>query len=339
MPLQIIGKKSWNPRKPENIERVARDKAAVEAKQKDNDRITEEYQTACRLASLRGEEPPPPPELENPNEAWRSLPRQGNLSIQPHKDRKRRRERDEDETDYAIRVARLDQADAEAPREISSSQRDPKRRKPNDAPLIDSTGHINLFPDADPANKPSSHHNATNIDDRKERARKDRELARLAAADPMNPSNRKASEEIRRYEASVAAEAIKAAEREDARKREAANEDPFLAALMADVYKAEEAQRRRRAERRARGEPSQSPERFYKETVEDLRGQWEDGRREDDGRRVERKGTEKRRHRHSHSAHRDRDRDDEEDRHNRHRQRHSNREHRRAGESPGRSRC
>lgn len=99
-----------------------------------------------RIQILRGERvptpPPPPASRESPQ-----TPRQDRRSLDDGRARiKRRRLAGEDDTDRDIRVAREDAAQAVAKRDELSlaSQRD---RKDTQVSIVDSAGHINLFPE------------------------------------------------------------------------------------------------------------------------------------------------------------------------------------------------
>ncbi|KAL5000252.1 hypothetical protein BDV10DRAFT_40248 [Aspergillus recurvatus] len=140
MPLHLLGKKSWNVYNPENIARVRRDEAQAKAQEEEDERRMQEVDSERRIRILRGERPPTPP--PPPSQATSQAEKK------PHADytgghRKRRRLAGENDTDRDIRFAREDAELALAKREELVHDRKSK----NDAPLHDSDGHINLFPE------------------------------------------------------------------------------------------------------------------------------------------------------------------------------------------------
>lgn len=137
MPLHLLGKKSWNVYNPANIERVRRDEAAAQAREEEAERRMDEYDAARRMAILRGEKPPsPPPDLIEEGQK----PRREDTSRGP----KRRRLAGEDDTDRDIRVAREIADQGRETREQLLKRNESKQ--PSDAPLMDHSGHIDLFP-------------------------------------------------------------------------------------------------------------------------------------------------------------------------------------------------
>ncbi|RAL01799.1 uncharacterized protein BO80DRAFT_405743 [Aspergillus ibericus CBS 121593] len=138
MPLHLLGKKSWNVYNQENIERVRRDEAQAKAREEEEERRMQEIDAERRIQILRGERPstPPPP----PSASSVSQPDRKAYTDDTGRSRKRRRLAGENDTDRDIRVAREDAQSALVRRE----QHAPARS--SDAPLHDSTGHIDLFP-------------------------------------------------------------------------------------------------------------------------------------------------------------------------------------------------
>ncbi|GAD95273.1 conserved hypothetical protein [Paecilomyces variotii No. 5] len=138
MPLHLLGKKSWNVYNAENIARVRRDEAQAQAREEEEERRMQEIDAERRIQILRGERPstPPPP----PSEATTDQ-RDRRHGDEGSRYRKRRRIAGENDTDRDIRFAKEDAALSLAKREellgFSSG----------DAPLVDSAGHINLFPE------------------------------------------------------------------------------------------------------------------------------------------------------------------------------------------------
>ncbi|KAL1646363.1 60S ribosomal protein L19B [Diplodia intermedia] len=138
MPLHLLGKKSWNVYNPANIERVRRDEAAAQAREEEAERRMDEYDAARRMAILRGEKPPSPPSELLEEEGQKSN-REG-ASRGP----KRRKLGGEDDTDRDIRVARETAEQGRETREQMVKRNESKQT--SDAPLMDHSGHIDLFP-------------------------------------------------------------------------------------------------------------------------------------------------------------------------------------------------
>ncbi|PWY80296.1 hypothetical protein BO94DRAFT_521132, partial [Aspergillus sclerotioniger CBS 115572] len=138
MPLHLLGKKSWNVYNTGNIERVRRDEAQAKAREEEEERRMQEVDADRRIQILRGERPstPPPP----PSAPSASQPDRKAYTDDTGRSRKRRRLAGENDTDRDIRVARENAQSALVRRE----QQAPARS--SDAPLHDSTGHIDLFP-------------------------------------------------------------------------------------------------------------------------------------------------------------------------------------------------
>lgn len=104
----------------------------------------QEVDAERRIKILRGEEPSPPPPPPSPPSV---TPHEKLRGEEPGRHRKRRRIAGENDTDRDIRWAQEDAAQALARREKQNVSRS------SDAPLIDSTGHLNLFP-SESAQKP-----------------------------------------------------------------------------------------------------------------------------------------------------------------------------------------
>ncbi|RLL98223.1 hypothetical protein CFD26_100875 [Aspergillus turcosus] len=137
MPLHLLGKKSWNVYNPENIARVRRDEAQAKAREEEEERRMQEIDAERRIQILRGERPStPPPPPSAPSDTRRDRPHGEDAG----RYRKRRRLAGENDTDRDIRLAREDAQLMLAKREELAVS------KTSDAPLLDSTGHINLFP-------------------------------------------------------------------------------------------------------------------------------------------------------------------------------------------------
>lgn len=148
MPLHLLGKKSWNVYNPENIARVKRDEAQSKAREEEEERLMQDVDAEHRIKILRGEHastpPPPPPPLPASSTKAPKLPeRESGNDSGFH--RKRRRITGEDDTDRDIRFAREDAQRAISKRdELSHSSK--RNGKDHEAPILDSNGHINLFP-------------------------------------------------------------------------------------------------------------------------------------------------------------------------------------------------
>ncbi|GFF93239.1 uncharacterized protein C5E4.10c [Aspergillus lentulus] len=137
MPLHLLGKKSWNVYNPENIARVRRDEAEAKAREEEEERRMQEIDAERRIQILRGERPStPPPPPSAPSDTRRDRTHGEDAG----RYRKRRRLAGENDTDRDIRLAREDAQLMLAKREELAVS------KTSDAPLLDSTGHINLFP-------------------------------------------------------------------------------------------------------------------------------------------------------------------------------------------------
>lgn len=131
----MLGKKSWNVYNQDNIERVRRDEAAARAKEEAEEQRMQQIDTERRMQILRGEIPTPLPEIEDkPNDGGRE-----DSSYGSGRERKRRKKAGENDTDFEMRIAQ-DQTLA------SDSKKQIVLRGSVDAPLVDHSGHIDLFP-------------------------------------------------------------------------------------------------------------------------------------------------------------------------------------------------
>jgi len=95
----------------------------------------QEIDAERRIQILRGEEPTPLPAIEDKSE-------DGTRESHSHvsgRDRKRRKKTGENDTDFEMRIAHEQTSSSNAERRIVL-------RQPIDAPLVDHSGHINLFP-------------------------------------------------------------------------------------------------------------------------------------------------------------------------------------------------
>ncbi|CAG8939639.1 unnamed protein product [Penicillium salamii] len=145
MPLHLLGKKSWNVYNAENVARVKRDEAQAQAREEENDRLMQEEDAERRIKLLRGEPASPPPPPSRPSDLETLSTRHTSDDIR--KPYKRRRVAGENDTDRDIRYAREDAAQATAKRD--ELVRASRKSGTAEAPILDSAGHINLFPSAD----------------------------------------------------------------------------------------------------------------------------------------------------------------------------------------------
>ncbi|KAF4624189.1 hypothetical protein G7Y89_g13984 [Cudoniella acicularis] len=128
-------KKSWNVYNQVNIEKVKRDEAIAKAKEEAEEQRMQELDAERRIQILRGEIPTPLPEIEDKADEERRESR----SYGGGRERKRRKKAGENDTDFEMRVASEQTASSNTERQIVL-------RKPIDVPLVDHTGHIDLFP-------------------------------------------------------------------------------------------------------------------------------------------------------------------------------------------------
>jgi hypothetical protein len=177
----LLGKKSWNVYNPVNIARVQRDEAEARAHREAEEQRQQEVDAERRLAILRGEVPPelPPPPPEASFEPGRKRPRDNNepdsttAQYQPRERRKRKRF-GEDDTDFEMRVAR-ERAD---PATANNSTRLSSSGKPttSNAPLVDSRGHIALFPEEEKEKKGRGKGHEKNEEAERDKAKQRREF-------------------------------------------------------------------------------------------------------------------------------------------------------------------
>ncbi|TEA18200.1 Uncharacterized protein C8034_v011078 [Colletotrichum sidae] len=135
MPLHLLGKKSWNVYNADNIARVRRDEAAAKAKEEAEEQRMQEVDAERRLAILRGEKPPPLPPTESPEE---TEPRRRDREPGVHRERKKRKRAGEDDTQFELRVAK----ERSVAIQVSN---DALRKSTSTAPIVDASGHIDLF--------------------------------------------------------------------------------------------------------------------------------------------------------------------------------------------------
>ncbi|KAK5257036.1 hypothetical protein LTR16_001782 [Cryomyces antarcticus] len=141
MPLHLLGKKSWNVYNADNIAKVKRDEAAATAREEAEEQRMQEIDAERRIAILRGVTPPPLPEAPEPERGEKRRRDDGAGGVN-----KKRRIRGEDDTDRDIRLAKEEQEACSAARGRLAEAIEKKSSRTSDAPLVDRTGHVNLFP-------------------------------------------------------------------------------------------------------------------------------------------------------------------------------------------------
>jgi len=134
----LLGKKSWNVYNVANIEKVKRDEEAAAAREAAEEERMQEVDAERRVQVLRGLNVDPLPVLHDDTSKSSTRPDRVSGSTS---NRKRRRVDGEDDTERDIRYARENQLV-----ESTESTSVVKYPKTSDAPLVDRSGHINLFP-------------------------------------------------------------------------------------------------------------------------------------------------------------------------------------------------
>lgn len=130
----MLGKKSWNVYNQDNIEKVKRDEAAAKAKEEAEEQRMQEIDAERRMQILRGEIPTPLAIEDKPD---KDIPeRRSHVS---GRERKRRKKAGENDTDFEMRIAHEQTT-------VSNADKQIVLRKYVDAPLVDHSGHIDLFP-------------------------------------------------------------------------------------------------------------------------------------------------------------------------------------------------
>ncbi|KAM4059180.1 homocitrate synthase [Hirsutella rhossiliensis] len=141
MPLHLLGKKSWNVYNADNIARVRRDEAAAKAAEEAEEQRMQEIDAQRRLAILRGEAPPPVDEAKDGGES-RDVGILTDTSRNEYDGgaRRKRKRPGEDDTDFELRLAKdRNEAPKKTPGDV--------RQQTSSAPIVDRTGHIDLFGD------------------------------------------------------------------------------------------------------------------------------------------------------------------------------------------------
>ncbi|KAI1351937.1 hypothetical protein F5Y01DRAFT_107031 [Xylaria sp. FL0043] len=357
MPLHLLGKKSWNVYNPANIARVKRDEAEAQARAESEEKRQQEFEAERRLAILRGEAPPSPPP---PASALTTDPSSGSRTHQKREhdddptarfregERRKRKRFGEDDTDFEMRVAR-ERTDAAAA--TNTVARLHSSSKKSDAPIVDSRGHISLFPQDNPSGDAPG--DQKNEEAEREAAKKRREFEDQYTMRFSNAAGRDGVGVTGSgpwYASTGAMDSHEPAETQTPGKDVWGNEDPKrkardaarvvsndpLAMMKRGAAKARDVERERRAvnEEKAkelkelRREERRRERRRRHHDVDELEGFSLDARPEDGGDRKRERG-----HREHRSGSRDRDRRDK----HRHRRRsdhedQSERHHRRHGD-------
>ncbi|KAG9248213.1 hypothetical protein BJ878DRAFT_400286, partial [Calycina marina] len=155
----LLGKKSWNVYNQDNIQKVNRDEAAAKALEEAEEQRMQEADAARRMQILRGETPDPLPEIDD-----RPAPEDAPRERRPHgseREHRIRKKAGENETEYEMRVVQQKTLSLENKKQIVL-------RKPIDAPLLDASGHLDLFP----REAPSKDQVKKNVEAEKELAKK-----------------------------------------------------------------------------------------------------------------------------------------------------------------------
>ena len=137
----LLGKKSWNVYNTANIEKVKADEAKAAAREVAEDQRLQEVDAQRRLQILRGEDVESAPVQDEKQVEIQSV-----SDSRPSRDRKRKRIAGENDTDREIRFAQEEQAMLPVQAKMQKTS-----KKSSDAPLTDSQGHINLFPQKNPS--------------------------------------------------------------------------------------------------------------------------------------------------------------------------------------------
>ncbi|CAG8982231.1 hypothetical protein HYALB_00013969 [Hymenoscyphus albidus] len=143
MPLHLLGKKSWNVYNTANIEKVQRDEAIEAARIAAEEQSMQELDATRRLQILRGEEPTPSSAIEEISHGDRKREHDGDF--RGGRERKKRKKAGENDTDFEMRLAHEQTASAS-----NNKERGLVLANKVDAPIVDETGHISLFPQEAP---------------------------------------------------------------------------------------------------------------------------------------------------------------------------------------------
>jgi hypothetical protein len=128
----LLGKKSWNVYNQDNINKVRRDEAAGQLREKEEQCRVDKADAEARLRTLRG--------IQDINRAEQVETLADSQSRQRQRPSKKRRLDGEDDTDRDIRLAQQLQT-------LQSVKTIPNAKTAEVTSLLDKGGHINLFPD------------------------------------------------------------------------------------------------------------------------------------------------------------------------------------------------
>lgn len=161
-----MGKKSWNVYNQDNIEKVRRDEAAAQLREREEQRRVDEADAEARLQALRG--------IQNEDHARQVEEIADNQSIPKQRPTKKSRLDGEDDTEREIRLAqRL--------RTLPTIKPTPTSKQIKLASLVDEDGHINLFPD-DAVRKLKGNDEVAAEDTKRQQALEDHYTMRFANA-------------------------------------------------------------------------------------------------------------------------------------------------------------
>lgn len=308
---------------------MKRDEAEAQARTQADEKRQQEFEAERRLAILRGETPPspPPPELSSsesktPRKREHDDDTTVRLSRGGGREHRKRKRFGEDDTDFEMRVAR-ERTSAAASTNTIARRGTPAKR--SEAPIVDSSGHISLFPDEVPRGDALG--NQKNDEAEREAAEKRREFEDQYTMRFSNAAGRDGvgvGSSRPWYTSKEATEAREVAEAEKPGKDVWGNEDPKrkardaarvaagdpLATMKRGAAKVRDVERERRAEneekakelKQLRKEEKRREKRRRHHDVDDLEGFSLDARRSNDN-------DDDRKHESGHRDHRSRSRD------------------------------
>ena len=154
----LLGKKSWNVYNTANIEKVRKDEKDAAAREEAEEQRMQEVDAERRIRQLRGIQPIEQINDEVSGPSFEKGPDRNELP----RPIKRRRLHGEDDTDRDLRLAKHDMSTA--PKAPNPAER---RLTSSNVPLVDASGHTNLFP-----MEGSRHHGPKNAEAEAEKAKK-----------------------------------------------------------------------------------------------------------------------------------------------------------------------